>query len=70
MFFKLPLKTEWWRHMHLGFMFSESGQTWGQNMLKKSVFQKHFTEAWSFLTCIIYSGDSINRFEVFITSDK
>lgn len=47
------LKTERWCHTPAGFMFSESGQTWGQNMLKKKpqktkcVFQKHFTEAFS-----------------------
>lgn len=68
------LKTERWCHTPAGFMFSESGQTWGQNMLKKNpkkpnVSSKNISLKLSH-TCIIYSGDSINRFEVFITSDK
>lgn len=68
------LKTERWCHTPAGFMFSESGQTWGQNMLKKTpkkpnVSSKNISLKLSH-TCIIYSGDSINRFEVFITSDK
>lgn len=69
------LKTERWCHTPAGFMFSESGQTWGQNMLKKKPPKNQMclpkTFHWSFLTHVLFTVETPStglRFLLHLTS--